>query len=102
MARRTHRKKPPASTAANRSSDRHDRHAILGTPARDRVVLYALYAICAVAVIADFIIHRHVDHPWEALPAFYSLYAFVSIIILIFAAKALRKLVMRPENYYDR
>ena len=65
-------------------------------------MLYALYGLCACSVIADLVIHRHVSHPWEKLPEFYPLYAFVSILILIFAAKALRRLVMRPEDYYDR
>ena len=88
--------------AKDESQPKSDKHTILGSAARDRAVLYLLYAVCAASLIADFIIHRHVDHPWEALPEFYPLYAFASIIVLIFAAKGLRKLVMRPEDYYDR
>ncbi len=94
----------PAAAAAAHGADgakAADKHAILGTKSRDNIVLYVLYAIAAVSLIGDFVIHRHVGHPWEALPEFYPLYAFVSIIVLIFSAKALRKLVMRPEDYYD-
>ena len=77
------------------------KNSVLGDPKKDRIVLYVLYAVCAVSTIADFFIHRHVEHPWEALPAFYSVYAFISIIVLIFLAKALRMIVMRKEEYYD-
>ncbi len=92
---------PSSSSSAMHAAKAADKHAILGTKSRDNIVLYVLYAIAAVSLIGDFVIHRHVGHPWEALPEFYPLYAFVAIIVLIFSAKALRKLVMRPEDYYD-
>jgi len=59
-----------------------------------------LYAVCAVLVVLDFFVHRHTEHPWEHLKAFYPLYGFVGIVILVLAAKGLRRLVMRPEDYY--
>lgn len=79
----------------------NSKNSILGDPRKDRIVLYVLYGVCALSVIADFFIHRHIDHPWEALPAFYSVYAFISIVVLIFLAKGLRMIVMRKEDYYD-
>jgi len=88
--------------AKNQTSTSSDKHTILGTAARDKIAAYVLYAVCVISLIADFIFTRHAAHPWEKLPVFYPLYAFLSIIILIFAAKGLRKLVMRPEDYYDR
>jgi len=59
-----------------------------------------LYGVCALLVLLDLFVHRHVEHPWEGLAAFYPLYGFVGIVILVLAAKGLRRLVMRPEDYY--
>ena len=59
------------------------------------------YVLCALLVLADFILHRHAVHPLEHLPDFYPLYGFIGITVLVLLAKVLRKLVMRPEDYYD-
>jgi peptidoglycan/LPS O-acetylase OafA/YrhL len=59
-----------------------------------------LYAVSALLVGLDLFVHRHTEHPWEHVKAFYPLYGFVGIVILVLAAKGLRRLVMRPEDYY--
>lgn len=64
-------------------------------------LLNALYALCAVLVTLDIFVHRHAEHPWEHVVEFYPLYGFVGIVVLVLAAKGLRRLVMRPEDYYD-
>ncbi len=64
-------------------------------------VLKVFYAICALLVVADFIIHRHVYHDWENIPAFYAIYGFVGCVILVLIAKEMRKVLMRGEDYYD-
>lgn len=63
--------------------------------------IYALYAACAVSLVADFFTYRHVDHPWEAMWAFYCVYGFVACVILVLVAKEMRKVLMRKEDYYD-
>ena len=70
-------------------------------PENVRRTMWALYAICAILVVADFIAHRHIYHPWESLPAFYPIYGFVGIVVLVLLAKQLRRVVMRDEDYYD-
>jgi hypothetical protein len=60
-----------------------------------------LYVVSAVLVALDLLVHRHTEHPWEHVVEFYPLYGFVGIVILVLAAKGLRRLVMRPEDYYD-
>lgn len=74
---------------------------IFDNPRNVQRLIYALYAACGISVIAEFFIHRHVDHPWEALWNFYSVYGFVACVFLVLAAKALRVLIMRREDYYD-
>ncbi|MBY6016215.1 hypothetical protein KUW04_00190 [Halomonas denitrificans] len=60
------------------------------------------YGICAALLALDFVVHRHTEHPWETLLGFYPLYGFVGCVVLVLLAKVMRKVVMRPEDYYDR
>ena len=65
-------------------------------------LLRVLYAVCTGLFLVDFAYHRHVNHPWEQLWGFYALFGFIGCAILVLAAKQLRKVVMRREEYYDR
>jgi hypothetical protein len=47
-------------------------------------------------------VHRHAEAGFDGLFGFYGVYGFVACVSLVLAAKVLRKLVMRPEDYYDR
>ncbi|MBW3138636.1 hypothetical protein KUV56_03715 [Ferrimonas balearica] len=60
------------------------------------------YGICVALLALDFVVHRHTEHPWETLLGFYPLYGFVGCVVLVLLAKMMRKVVMRPEDYYDR
>lgn len=65
-------------------------------------IVYCLYALCAGLLIIDPFIHKHgpfaIEHWW----GFYSIYGFIGCVFLVLAAKELRKLVMRREDFYDR
>lgn len=65
-------------------------------------VLYGFYALCIALFLADFIIHRHVYHSWENIPAFYAIFGFIACVILVFGATQMRKILMRGEDYYDQ
>lgn len=65
-------------------------------------ILRIFYAICILLVVADFIVHRHIYVSFEEIPAFYALYGFVACVVLVVIAKAMRKIVMRDEHYYDK
>jgi hypothetical protein len=73
----------------------------LGDPKNIRRVRIVLYSLCTISLVAEIFVHRHVDHPWEALPGFYSLYGFVACVLLVLVAKEMRKVLMRGEDYYD-
>lgn len=64
-------------------------------------MLKVFYVLCALLVIADFIVHRHIYHSWENIPAFYAIYGFVGCSLLVFVAKWMRTFLMRKEDYYD-
>ena len=70
-------------------------------PENIRMILRVFFAICAVLVAADFVIHRHTYIVWEEIPAFYAIYGFVACVILVLIATQMRKVLMREENYYD-
>jgi len=74
---------------------------IFDDPRNVRRVLWVLLATCGFLFIADFIFHRHVVHPWEALWGFYALFGFVACVVLVLVAKGMRKYLMRKEDYYD-
>ena len=71
-------------------------------PGNVRRVLLGLYAVCAVLLALDVILHRHVVHSWEWLWGFYPLYGFVGCVVLVLVAKWMRTFLMRDEDYYDR
>ncbi len=70
-------------------------------PENVKRVLKGFYICCVLLVAADFIVHRHTGFDWEKIPAFYAIYGFAACVLLVLAARELRKLVMRKEDYYD-
>jgi len=85
---------------SNKSPKLRKKH-VFDNPRNIKRVVRALYAACLLAFLADFIVHRHVDHPWESLFGFFGVYGFVACVILVLVAKQLRKILMRGEDYYD-
>lgn len=71
-------------------------------PRNVKILLYSLYISCAILILLDFVVHRHVSHPWEQLLGFYSIYGFIGCVSIVFGSKWLRLLVKRDEDYYDR
>ena len=65
-------------------------------------LLKVFYALCVVLVVVDLLVHRHIYHSWENIPAFYAIYGFVGCVALVVVAKAMRKVLMKEEDYYDK
>ena len=92
-----------------RWSDRRASHPADSEPPRwldsPRNVDGLVYGVCAIAallLLIDPLIHKHgpfeIEHYW----GFYGIYALAGCILLVLAATALRRVVTRPEDYYDR
>ncbi len=64
-------------------------------------VVYGLYALCLLLFVIDFIPYKHVHYEFEDWVGFYALYGLVCCVGLVLAAKGLRVLVKRDEDYYD-
>jgi len=65
-------------------------------------IWYVLIGVCALLFLADALYHKHVELEIENWFGFYGIYGFVGCVFLVLAAKAMRKVVMRGEDYYDK
>ena len=78
-----------------------DKDYFLDNPKNIQRLLNVFYVICALLFVADFVIHRHTKIALEEFPAFYAVFGFVAFCVLVIGSIALRKLIMRKEDYYD-
>jgi len=61
--------------------------------------------LCAVGlalVLADLVVQRHDTVGFAGWFGFYAVYGFVACVALVLTAKAMRRVLKRPEDYYDR
>jgi len=92
--------------------DPNRRRHFFDEPSNVRLVLRLLFAVCAAVFCLDLVglalrlagLHelRHAETAWEGLPGFYAIFGFVACVTLVLAAKQMRKVLMRDEDYYDR
>jgi len=83
-------------------AEQHEPKGFFDKPENISKMLKVFYVICVLLVVVDFIVHRHIYHSWENIPAFYAIYGFVGCSILVFIAKWMRTFLMREEDYYDK
>lgn len=74
----------------------------LDRPGSVTKVFWAVVVVCAALLLLDFFYVKHAEFKMEYLFGFYGLYGFVCCVFLVLAAKELRKLLKRGEDYYDR
>lgn len=81
--------------------DEKEKRHLFDNPRNVTRAIRVLYGVCALSLGVEFFVDRHVDHPWEAMFGFYSLYGLVACVILVLLAKEMRKVLMRKEDHYD-
>lgn len=64
-------------------------------------VFWGVVAICALVVGADLFYEKYGAYPAETWIGFHGLYGFVSCVALVLAAKGVRVLLKRDEDYYE-
>ena len=71
---------------------------------RTKTVKKFAYGILVFLVAADFIIPRHEIHFFgDKIPGFWSLYGFISCVLIIVVSKWLgHHWLVRDEDYYDK
>jgi hypothetical protein len=100
----------PGTSSSSRSGDggahgaepeRSERQYLFDKPRNVKILLWTYFAVAVALVLADLFVHRHVEHPWEHLFGFYGLYGYVGSVFLVLSAKELRRVLMKPEGFYD-
>lgn len=71
-------------------------------PRFGRRLFWVVLIICIGLGLSDLLYHKHTHYDWEGWFGFYGVYGFIGCVFLVLAAKVLRKLIMRDEDYYDR
>jgi hypothetical protein len=77
-----------------------DKKYWLDDPKNVRKIVYALVVVCVLLVLLDLFYDKHAHFDAENWFGFYGFYGFVCCVGLVLAAKELRRLVMRREDYY--
>lgn len=80
----------------------NERKRWLDDPRNVDKIFYWLCGACALAFMADFLFEKHGYFSWEHWTGFHGVYGFISCVGLVLAAKQMRRLVKRSEDYYDR
>jgi Na+/melibiose symporter-like transporter len=77
-------------------------HPGAGAPGASGSRAFHAYAgVCVLLLLADLVLHRHVEHALEGWFGFYAFYGFVACVTLVLVARGLRRVLMRREDYYD-
>jgi len=73
----------------------------LDRPGSVNLIIKVLMVACALSVLADFFYHKHGDYHFQEWIAFDAVFGFLAYVGLVTAAKGVRRLLMRNEDYYD-
>ena len=65
-------------------------------------IWYGVIAGAAILSISEFLYEYHPHFDIEKIPEFFELFGFFAFVFIVFAGAALRKLIMRNEDYYER
>jgi hypothetical protein len=67
----------------------------------DRLVR-GFYIVCGLLLAIDAFVPKHGPFSIEHVFGFYGVFGFLACVALVLIAKQLRRVLMRPEDYYDR
>ncbi|MBM3392134.1 MAG: hypothetical protein FJY34_09215 [Betaproteobacteria bacterium] len=73
----------------------------LDDPGNVTKLFRSLWVGCGLLIGLDLFLHRHEDFEFATLFGFHGFYGFFACVALVLAAKQLRRVLMRPEDYYD-
>jgi hypothetical protein len=68
---------------------------------RLRRAFWIFAALCVGLALIDLLYPKKVVFAAEHWFGFYGFYGFVSCVALVLIAKELRRILMRPDDYYD-
>ena len=65
-------------------------------------VYWGVWVICALLLAVQPLVHVHGYFPAEEWFGFHGFYGFIACVGLVLAAKGLRRILKRAEDYYER
>ena len=78
-----------------------EKQYLLDNPRNVSLVVRGFYIVCILLILLELILHRHATREWESFTGFYALFGFIACVTIVLAAKQLRKIMKRKEDYYD-
>lgn len=60
-----------------------------------------LYAVCVLLLLTDVFVHKHTHISAEQWFGFHAFCGFAAAVVLVLAARGLRVVLGRKEDYYD-
>jgi hypothetical protein len=87
--------------AETTGSEASDDPRWLDKPGSVGLLIKLLIVACTLSVVADFFYDKHGEFHFMELPGFDAAYGFLAYVGLVTAAKGIRVLLMRDEDYYD-
>ncbi|MEM6453580.1 MAG: hypothetical protein AAF772_00660 [Acidobacteriota bacterium] len=90
---------PSHPTPADAAAD--DPPRWLDDPDNQHRIVIGLAIACVLVTVADLFYAKHGHFGFEHWLGFHALYGFVASVIIVLGAKQLRRVLMRPEDYYD-
>ncbi|MEO1135234.1 MAG: hypothetical protein AAFW68_01325 [Pseudomonadota bacterium] len=92
----------PSQDAQSDPAGEDEAQGFFDKPSTRRAVWIILIGLCVVFALAGFVVDLHGYFPVESFGVFYAIFGFVSFSFIVLAGQHLRKILMRPEDYYDR
>jgi hypothetical protein len=73
----------------------------LDDPANVRRIIWGLVGVCVLVVAADLFYEKDAHYGFQHWLGFDAVFGFASCMFLVLAAKQLRRILKRGEDYYD-
>jgi hypothetical protein len=86
---------------AKEPRDQAERRYWLDDPGNVTKLVWTLAAVCGALFFADALYQKHGPFAIEHVFGFFGLFGFIVCVGLVLAAKWMRTILMRPEDYYD-
>lgn len=74
----------------------------LDEPRNVRRVVFAVYLVCGLLLLADLLYAKTPHFSFESWFGFYPVFGFAVSFTLVLTAKELRRVLRRDEDYYER
>jgi hypothetical protein len=79
-----------------------DRERWLDRPENVTKIYWGVWLLCGLLLLIEPLVAKHPYFAFEGWFGFHGAFGFVACVGLVLAAKGLRRILKRPEGYYER